>query len=466
MGQHSRGTLHLCAPAYFIINGLSGIPNMNYYYVFLFFVYVVSVMGNTVVMAVICLDCNLRTPKYIAVFNLAFVDLFGNSALVPKVLDIFLLNHRYIPYGNCLAFLFFCYTFLSMQSFNLVALSYDRLVAITYPLHYQVKVTHRFMFILITSFWVFVIVLVVIAVGPMTRLSFCKSVVINSYFCDHGQLYRLACNSHFPNYIPHRKVNRWSFLILLLGKNITFVRPAYFKVRGFIGIPHMKYYYVFLFVIYIVSLLGNTIVMAVIILDRNLKTPKYIVVFNMAFADLFSSTALVPKVLDIFLLGHHYISYNNCMTFMFFCFTSMAMQSLNLIVLSYDRMVAIKFPTALSREVSLSLILWIPLVLILLSYCYIGYTLTKISTAQQESKPLKTCTAHLLLVAIFFLPIIFVYRFSRVVHPNTRIINLSLTHVVPPMLNPIIYVLQTQEIRESVKKLLRISRQSKIMRKK
>ncbi|KAM7374460.1 hypothetical protein PAMP_007116 [Pampus punctatissimus] len=307
-------------PPYFMISGLSGIPNIKHYYVFLFFVYVVSVLGNTIVMAVIYLDHNLRTPKYVAVFNLAFVDLFGNSALVPKVLDIFLFNHRFIPYNNCMAFLFFCYTCLSMQSFNLVALSYDRLVAIIFPLHYQVKITHRFMFSLIASFWVFIILAVLIAVGLITRLSFCNSVVINSYFCDHGQIYRLACNDHFPNYV-----------------------------------------------------------------------------------------------------------------------------------------VSCLFPV---------LIFWLPLAFILVSYLYIGYALTKVATMQERLKAFKTCIAHITLVAIYFIPLLITFTLMENIHPNARIINLSLTSVFPPMLNPIIYVLQTQEIKESVKKLLKIRGKSKITMKK
>ncbi|XP_074467777.1 olfactory receptor 1E16-like [Sebastes fasciatus] len=307
-------------PAYFILSGFIGIPNIKYYYVFLFFVYIVSVLGNTVVMAVIYLDHNLRTPKYIAVFNLAFVDLFGSCALVPKLLDIFLFNHRSIPYSDCLVFFFFCYTCLSMQTLNLVALSYDRLIAIIYPLHYQVKVTHRFMLSLIASFWVFVITVVLIAVGLLTRLSFCKSVVINSYFCDHGQIYKLACN----NTIPSR-----AFGLLLI-----------------------------------------------------------------------------------------------------------------------------------------TLILWLPLAFILFSYSYIGYALSKVATVQERVKAFKTCTAHLSLVVIYFLPILVTFTMSSKINPNARIINLSLTSIFPPMLNPIIYVLQTQEIKVSLKKILKIRRESEITAKK
>ncbi|XP_034463353.1 olfactory receptor 1500-like [Hippoglossus hippoglossus] len=307
-------------PAYFIISGFIGIPHVKYYYIFLCFVYIFSVLANTAVMAVICLDPNLRTPKYIIVFNLAFTDLFSNSALVPKVLDVFLFNHHHIPYNDCLTFLFFCYTCLSMQSLNLVALSYDRLIAISYPLQYRVQITHRFMFSVVASLWLSVVTVVLIVIGLLTRLSFCQSVVIRSYFCDHGQLYRLACNDITPNFI------------------IAYLLPA--------------------------------------------------------------------------------------------------------------------------------LILWFPLIFILCTYLSISYALSKVTTVQGRVKALKTCTAHLSLVAIYFIPIIVTFMFGRNIHPNARIINLSLSSVFPPMLNPIIYVLQTQEIKDSVRKLLKIRKKSGIKVKK
>ncbi|XP_054907563.1 olfactory receptor 1361-like [Poeciliopsis prolifica] len=306
-------------PPYFILSGFIGLPNMKYYYVFLFFVYFVSVLGNVSVMAVICLDYNLRAPKYVAVFNLAFVDLLGSCALVPKVLDIFLFNHYNVSYNDCMTFLFFCYTCLSMQALNLVALCYDRLMAIMYPLHYHVKVTHKIMFSMITFFWFFAITSTLIAVGLLTRLSFCKSLVINSYFCDHGQLYKLACNNNFPN-----------------------------------------------------SVIGN----------------------------------LLPVLL-----------------------------------------------------------LWLPFIFIVSSYICIGCVLSKVAAAHERAKTFQTCTAHLSLVVIYFLPIIITFTMSSRIHPNARIINLSLTSVFPPMLNPIIYVLQTQEIKVSLKKILKIKRQSRIIRK-
>nr|XP_020448969.1 olfactory receptor 1500-like [Monopterus albus] len=303
-------------PAYFIISGFSGIQNIKYYYVFLFLLFIVSVLGNTLVMVIICLDHTLRTPKYIVVFNLAFTDLFGSSALVPKVLDIFLFDHPYIPYNDCFTFLFFYYICLSMQALNLVALSYDRMIAIIFPLHYHVKVTHRFMFTLIASFWLFAFTITVIAVSLLTRHSYCNSVVINSYFCDYGQIYRLACDDRTPSFI-------------------------------------------------------------------------------------FSALLTV-------------------------------------------------------------LILGLPLVFIVFTYLYIGFALSKVATVHERVKAFKTCIAHLSLVAIFFFPLLIVATLTGGMHPNARIVNLSLTSAFPPSLNPIIYVLQTKEIKESVKKLFKIRRQSKI----
>uniref|UniRef100_A0A096LQ80 G-protein coupled receptors family 1 profile domain-containing protein n=1 Tax=Poecilia formosa TaxID=48698 RepID=A0A096LQ80_POEFO len=297
----------------FIITGFIGIPNVNFYFVFLLFVYVLSVVGNGTVLTLIIVDHTLRGPKYVAVFSLALTDILSSTAFLPKIIDIFLFNHRYISYNECLTFMFFGFTLPAMQSFNLVALSYDRLMAIMYPLHYQVKVTQRFMINLIAFLWIFSITLILILVG----LSFCRSVVINSYFCDHGLMFELACNDNFPSII------------------ISFILPVF--------------------------------------------------------------------------------------------------------------------------------ILWLPMIFILSSYICIAIALFRVAVVKERVKALKTCTGHLSLVAIYFIPILITFTIGAEIHPNARIINLSLTSVFPPMLNPIVYVLHTQEIRLSIKRILKFTQRDKVM---
>ncbi|CAL8281182.1 unnamed protein product [Arctogadus glacialis] len=107
----------------------------------------VQVVENSVVMALICFDQSLKTPKYIAVFNLAFVDVLGNSALVPKVIDTFWFDHK--------------------------------LIAITFPLRYQIIVSLKTMFSLVAACWIISIFNMLVAVGLLIRLSFCSLQPIN-----------------------------------------------------------------------------------------------------------------------------------------------------------------------------------------------------------------------------------------------------------------------------------------------
>uniref|UniRef100_A0A4W5QVN5 G-protein coupled receptors family 1 profile domain-containing protein n=1 Tax=Hucho hucho TaxID=62062 RepID=A0A4W5QVN5_9TELE len=297
--NQTENTDTIIRPPYFFISGFIDIPHMKYYYVFLCFVYIISLVNNQVMILP-------SSPKYIAVFNLAFTDMCGSTALVPKLLDTFLFSRQLISYNQCLASLFFIFLFLTMQSFNLTILSSDRLVAICCPLRYHMVVTHRSMFQLTGAAWMFAGFMVLLGVCLITRLSFCRSLVINSYFCDHGPLFRLAspCSDVVPNTV-----------ISYLGPCIVLYFPMVFIISSYICITH--------------ALFTITLVRAV-----------------------------------------------------------------------------------------------------------------------------KTCTSHLILVAIFYLPINFTNFLHSIIPTNARIINLSLTSVLPPMLNPIIYVLKTEEFKESAKKLL------------
>ncbi|KAM6986169.1 olfactory receptor 1J1-like [Aplochiton taeniatus] len=299
-------------PTFFYVSGFDGIPDTKYYFVFLCFVFIVSILGNGTVMFVIFFDRCLQTPKYIAVFNLAFVDLVGNTSVVPMLLYMFLFDHQYIPYNNCLSSMFFNLLFLSMQTLNLTVLSYDRVMAITFPLRYHALVTIKSMFILTAVAWFVAILLCLVATGLITRLSFCRSVQVKSYYCDHGPVFRLACNDFNPSDI------------------IGFISPV--------------------------------------------------------------------------------------------------------------------------------LMLWLPMCLITVGYGCIGYAILRLPTNKDRLKAINTCTAHMILVAMFYLPIIVTFSLGAFMSTNARILNLSLASILVPTLNPIVYVLKTEEVKASVKKQLKMLR--------
>ncbi|XP_058270037.1 olfactory receptor 1M1-like [Hemibagrus wyckioides] len=299
-------------PEYFFISGFSGLPFSQYYFVFLILVYIVSVCGNLMVLFVILVDRNLHIPKYMGVFNLALSDFGETNALIPNLVKTFFFDSQYISYEACLANMFFTFFFFGGQSLTLVALAYDRFIAICLPLRYHAIVNNSFMFATLTSIWIFSFIINGITVVLITRLSFCKTNEVKSFFCDHGPIYTIACNDNSIN----------SFMA--------------------------------------------------------------------------------------------------------------------------------KFCTVVY--------LYAPFTAIILSYVGILLALTKITTWEGRLKALKTCVSHLLVVGVFFLPIVSTYLAAVTVslHPNARIINTSLSRTIPPMLNPIIYVLNTKDFRSFIVKMLKM----------
>ena len=232
-----------------------------------------------------------------------------------------LLEKQYSSYTDCWTSMFFVFLFMTMQSYTLLSLAFDRVIAICFPLRYHAIVTKTTMTLIIGVMWLISVFLVTVRLVLIARLSFCRSTTVYSYFCDYFPIFTLACNDNSPKY-----------------------------------------------------------------------------------------------------------------------------------VLAY---------------VNVSVLLCLPLMLIGFSYVCIGVALCKISQGAERIKAMKTCTSHVILVAMFYLPIISVYisAHTTYLHPNTRIINSVLTQTIPPMLNPIIYTLKTEEVLQSIKVLYKRTKVNSAMEK-
>ncbi|XP_026229316.1 olfactory receptor 1-like [Anabas testudineus] len=244
MAQENKASTILNAtfvrPASFYLSGFSNIPHEKYYYVFLCFIYIMTVLGNSFLMSVIYLVKSLHTPKYMIVFNLALTDLCGSTALIPKVLDTFLFDRRYIVYEACLSYMFFVWIFAFVQSWTLVTMAYDRFIAICFPLRYHNIITKSAVASILLVVWVFSLSLLAAAAGLLDRLSFCGSLVIQSFFCDHGPLYRLACNDTSINYIIANLVLTVIMIIPLVVIALTYVCIAIALSRIASGVERLK----------------------------------------------------------------------------------------------------------------------------------------------------------------------------------------------------------------------------------
>ncbi|XP_031136439.1 olfactory receptor 1M1-like [Sander lucioperca] len=211
-------------PGFYII-GFETFPFISVYFIFLAFVYVVTVLFNSLVIYVIAFNHCLHTPKFLAVVNLAVVDVILNTCTIPSMLKIFLVKDNFIPFNLCLLQMFVYYAIVSLESCALAILAYDRLIAICFPLRHNSINTLRSMSCIIGLTWSFALGVTTFSTSIMTRLSFCNSVRVFSYFCDYAPVFRLACNDYTMQW------SAASFLtVLLLGGPFTFILLSYVSI--------------------------------------------------------------------------------------------------------------------------------------------------------------------------------------------------------------------------------------------
>uniref|UniRef100_A0A3Q3JLF7 G-protein coupled receptors family 1 profile domain-containing protein n=1 Tax=Monopterus albus TaxID=43700 RepID=A0A3Q3JLF7_MONAL len=200
-------------PPGFYITGLQTLPYISVYIIFLAFVYMVTVLSNSLVIYVSVFNHCLHTPKFLAVGNLAVIDIFLSTSIIPSMIKIFLIKDNFVPFNLCLAQMYVYYAFGTLESFVLAILAYDRLIAICFPLRQNSINTLQSMSFIIGLTWCFTLGIIAFAVGLLTRLSFCNSLTVFSYFCDYTPVYRLACNDYTMQWAV---ANSLSFLILVV----------------------------------------------------------------------------------------------------------------------------------------------------------------------------------------------------------------------------------------------------------
>ncbi|XP_008821592.1 olfactory receptor 5AC1-like [Nannospalax galili] len=178
----------------FIFKGITDRPELQVplFLVFLL-IYVTTIVGNLGLIFLIWKDPNLHTPMYLFLGNLALADACTSSSVTPKMLMKFLNKNDMISMGECFAqFYFFCYS-ATTGIFLLVAMAYDRYVAICNPLLYLVVMSKKLCSLLISISYIIGFLNPIVHVGLLFRLTFCKSNIIDHFYCEIMPLYTISC---------------------------------------------------------------------------------------------------------------------------------------------------------------------------------------------------------------------------------------------------------------------------------
>ncbi|XP_020937670.1 olfactory receptor 2W1-like [Sus scrofa] len=102
-----------------------------------------------------------------------------------------------------------------------------------------------------------------------------------------------------------------------------------------------------------------------------------------------------------------------------------------------------------------------PLILILISYGYIAKAVLRMKSRAGQRKAINTCGSHLTVVSIFYGAIIYMYLQPGNNASRGQVIFLTLFYtIITPSLNPLIYTLRNKDMKEALKKLMRVDHKS------
>ncbi|XP_075404717.1 olfactory receptor 52K1-like [Tenrec ecaudatus] len=303
----------------------------------------------------------------------------------------------------------------------------------------------------------------------------------------------------------------------MLAQNRTNFHPATFLL---LGIPGLEPFHIWISIpfclVYLLALMGNCILVFLIKTDSSLHEPMYIFLCMLSVNDLIISTTTLPKILSLFWFNDREIKFKACLTQIFFIHSLSTIESGFLLVMAFDRYVAICNPlrhsTILTPGVIMTLSLAIvlrgfilltphPFLLLRLTYCksnliahtycefmaliklacdntrihriyslmlafltggldfmliicsytFILYAVFQLPSKKARLKALSTCGAHFGVILVSYIPAFFSFishRFGKHIAPYIHIFIANIYLLLPPMLNPIIYGVNTKSIRE------------------
>ncbi|XP_058383399.1 olfactory receptor 5B12-like [Diceros bicornis minor] len=212
----------------FIFAGLTDDPELQIpLFIIFFLIYLITVIGNLGMIKLILLDSRLHTPMYFFLSNLSLVDFGYSSAVTPKVMAGFLTGDKVISYNACVTQFFFFVAFITVENFLLASMAYDRYAAVCKPLHYTTTMTTIVCASLIIGSYFCGFLNASIHTGNIFRLFFCRSNVVDHFFCDAPPLLTLSCSD---NYISEMVIcfvvgfnDFYSVLVILISYLFIFI---------------------------------------------------------------------------------------------------------------------------------------------------------------------------------------------------------------------------------------------------
>ncbi|KAM7145685.1 olfactory receptor 11A1-like [Macrochelys suwanniensis] len=179
----------------FILLGFGNLHELKILLFPLFLViYIVTVAGNILIVALVVADQHLHTPMYFFLGNLSCLETCYTSTILPRMLASLLTGDRSISVSGCLIQFDIFGSLLAAECCILSVMSYDRYLAICKPLQYAAYMNSRFSFQLVAGSWLNGSVVSTIITCWLSQLIFCGPNEIDHFLCDYTTLIKLSCS--------------------------------------------------------------------------------------------------------------------------------------------------------------------------------------------------------------------------------------------------------------------------------
>ncbi|XP_010387656.1 olfactory receptor 4F15 [Rhinopithecus roxellana] len=190
-------------------------------FVFSLLFYFASMMGNIVIVFTVITDAHLHSPMYFLLANLSIIDMAFCSITAPKMICDIFKKHKAISFWGCITQIFFNHAVGGTEMVLLIAMAFDRYVAICKPLRYLTIVSPRMCLYLLATSSIIGLIHSLVQLVFVIDLPFCGPNIFDSFYCDLPRLLRLACTNtqelEFMVTVNSGLISVGSFVLLVIS---------------------------------------------------------------------------------------------------------------------------------------------------------------------------------------------------------------------------------------------------------
>ncbi|XP_037763098.1 olfactory receptor 52R1 isoform X1 [Chelonia mydas] len=225
---------HASHPSTFILLGIPGLEAAHAWISIPFCtMYIIAILGNFTILFIVKREPSLHGPMYYFLCMLAVTDLILSTSTLPKMLSIFWFNSREIDFSACLTQMYFIHCFSVVGSGIIVAMAFDRYVAICHPLRHSTILTNTVVAKIGLAMLLRGCMLILPYPFMARQWPYCRTNIVPHTYCEHIAVVKLACTDiHVSSYYG------LSVAFLLTDLDVFFITLSYTQIlRAIFNLP-------------------------------------------------------------------------------------------------------------------------------------------------------------------------------------------------------------------------------------